>query len=101
MISPHYLFKFIGSLSYRLFPDAGPVEHMKKLKQESDEVIKEPKELEEYADCLFALISATVKAGFGFEELIDATHKKACINEKRKWKLMPNGTHQHIKENDR
>lgn len=91
-----YLYQLIGNLAYRLFPDAGSIEHMKKLKQEADEVISEPNNIEEYADCLFALISASVKAGYSYNELIEATFKKACINQKRKWKLMPDGTHQHI-----
>lgn len=96
MKSFKYLYQFIGNLSYRLFPEAGPIEHMKKLKQEADEVIENPKDLEEYADCMFALISACVKAGFSYKELDEATYKKACINENRRWKLMQDGTHKHI-----
>lgn len=96
-----YLYRFIGNLSYTLFPNAGPVEHIKKLKQEADEVITEPNNLEEYADCLFALISASVKAGFTLDDLLNAAHKKALINQKRKWKLMQDGTHQHIEDEKR
>jgi hypothetical protein len=92
------LFEYVGYLSYKLFPKSGAIEHILKLKQEADEVIKEPNKLEEYADCLFALIAASKKAGFEYDELLRATFKKARINENREWKLMPDGTHQHIKK---
>jgi hypothetical protein len=93
-----HLYKLVGKLCYKLFPKAGAIEHITKLKQEADEVIETPKDIEEYADCLFALISASVKAGFTCDELINATTEKAIINSNRKWKEMPDGTHQHIRK---
>lgn len=90
------LYEFVGNLSYRLFPDAGSIEHLKKLKQETDEAIKEPEDIIEYADQFFALISASVKAGFSYDELMIAIYKKSLINEKRIWELKEDGTHQHI-----
>lgn len=98
MLKFEYLYEFIGMLSHKLFPKAGAVEHLLKLKQEANEAINDPKDLEEYADCAFALIAALNKAGFTYKQFIEALYKKSIINENRIWQQMPDGTHQHIKK---
>lgn len=95
-INDKTLFEYISGLAKKLFPKAGPKEHLLKLKQEAIEAINKPDDIYEYADIFFALLAALSKQGFNFNDLVEATIEKAKINEKRKWKEMPDGTHQHI-----
>lgn len=97
MIDIKKLYEYIGDLSYKLFPKATSYEHILKMKQEADEVLNDLNNKEEYADCLFALLAASYKAGITIKELLNETLEKAIINEGRKWKEMPDGTHQHVK----
>jgi len=98
MLKFEYIYEYIGKLAYKLFPNAGAIEHLLKLKQEVNEAINDPKDIEEYVDCTFAIIAAANKAGFTCEQFIEALYKKSMINENREWQQMPDGTHQHIKK---
>ena len=89
------LFDAMGKFAVEKFPDAGSVEHLKKLKYEADEAIAEPQDLVEYADCLLALFGAAYKAGFTYEDLLKASEGKLEIVKKRNWKRLDDGTYQH------
>ena len=89
------LFNAMGKFAVEQFPDAGSIEHLKKLKHEADEAIAEPQNLVEYADCLLALFGAAYKAGFTYEDLLKASEGKFEIVKKRNWKRLDDGTYQH------
>lgn len=82
--------------SIDVFPDSTEIGHLKKLKVETDEAIEQPGDIYEYADCLLALFAASGKAGFTFDELLNASQEKLEIVKKRKWKIGDNGLYQHI-----
>lgn len=89
------LFNNMGRFAVKEFPEAGSIEHLKKLKQEADEAIEKPNDLEEYADILLALFGAAYKAGFTYEQLLKASKSKFEVVQKRKWIKLPDGTYQH------
>jgi len=89
------LFDAMGKFAVEKFPDAGSIEHLKKLKHEADEAIAEPQNLVEYADILLALFGAAYKAGFTYEQLLEASEGKFEIVQKRTWKRLDDGTYQH------
>lgn len=93
--SMNQLFDLIGNWSATAFPDAGTIDHIKKLKDEADEVIKEPYDIEEYADCIIALFAGAWKTGITFSMLVEAVNQKLEVNKKREWVKLPNGTYQH------
>jgi len=82
--------------SIDVFHDSSGVDHLKKLKIEADEAIDQPDDIIEYADCLLALFAASSKAGFTFEELLQASEEKLEVVKTRKWKKGDNGLYQHI-----
>lgn len=89
------LFDAMGSFAVKTFPDAGSIEHLKKLKHEADEAIAEPQSVEEYADMLLALFGAAEKAGITHKQLIEASEGKLEVVKTRTWKKLPDGTYQH------
>ena len=76
--------------------ESNEIGHLEKLKVEADEAIEHPDDIFEYADCLLALFAASSKAGFTFEELLNASQEKLEIVKKRKWEIGDNGLYQHI-----
>ena len=91
------LFDAMGKFAVEKFPDAGSIEHLKKLKHEADEAIAEPQNLVEYADILLALFGAAYKAGFTYEQLLKASDGKFKVVKSRKWMKLPDGTYQHYR----
>lgn len=89
------LFQSMGEFAYKAFPDATSIEHLKKLKIEADEAIEEPKNIVEYSDCLLALFGAAHKAGFTYDQLLEAGQSKFEIVKTRNWEKLPDGTYQH------
>lgn len=78
------------------FPDATSSDHLRKLKQETDEAINDPKDVSEYSDCLIALFAAVNRSGFTYDDLVNSTYCKLKINEQRKWLKNSDGTYQHF-----
>lgn len=99
-ISKRALFEKVGQWSVVAFPDAGPIEHLKKLQTEAQEAIEQPSDITEYADCVMALFAAVYKAGYTFDQLFTATEEKFVINQDRKWERKEDGTYQHTETND-
>ena len=91
------LFTLMGEFSVKTFPDADSINHLNKLKDEADEAIKEPRDKYEFADCFLALISASYKAGFTPDIILDACQIKLEILKQRKWEKLANGSYQHVK----
>lgn len=94
-VSGSALFELMGIFAVKTFPDAGSVEHLKKLKIEADEAIQDPKDILEYSDCLLALFGAAYKAGFTYNQLIESSKSKFEIVKSRKWEKLSDGTYQH------
>lgn len=89
------IYKNMGELSLSIFNKSTPVEHLIKLKNESEEAINKPDDIFEHVDCLLSLFAASYKSGFTFEDLIKASEDKLEILKKRKWKILEDGTYQH------
>jgi hypothetical protein len=67
-------------------PDSGgPTGALKHLAKEVAECQEKPDDIFEYADCCFLLFDSVRRAGFTYEQLMDAIWKKLAINKKRKW----------------
>lgn len=90
------IYERMGSFVYKRFSDANEIDHLEKLKQEAQEAKESPKDIIEYADCLLCLFGAANKAGFTYNQLLEATRDKLFICENREWKKKPDGTYQHI-----
>lgn len=72
----------------------GPLEH---LRREVDEVIAEPKDRTEYADCFLLLLDAYNRAELGdLFDLINDANIKLEINKNRTWKK-EGLIYQHVK----
>lgn len=65
--------------------ERGPLGPLKHLAKEVNEVIKDPTDLIEYADLLFLVCDATRRAGFTYDQLIEASWSKLAINKARQW----------------
>jgi len=84
--------------------DRLPVEPLKHLKEEVDELMEaltnggDPET--EYADCFLLLIDSFRKyyPGLDMQHLIDVCSRKLDINASRQWKLDDDGVYRHIKE---
>jgi hypothetical protein len=98
--SDEELYNIFGEWTVKTFPDAGSVEHLKKLIIETYEAINDPFDISEYADCLGAIFGASFKAKFSYKQLMTAFREKFEINKTRKWEKKSNGMYQHIKDNE-
>jgi hypothetical protein len=72
-----------------------PLHHLKK---EVQEVIEQPNDITEYADCFLLLMYSARLAGFNMDDLYYASFEKFMINQKRQWaKPDENGVVEHIR----
>lgn len=82
-------------------PDQDP---LLKLEGEVQELQAQPKDLEEYADCLILLLDGFSKhlPALTAADLLLAAFRKLEKNKARKWQPIPGkpGTFQHVKEED-
>ena len=92
------IFESLGNLSIKVFTQAGPIEHLIKLKEEADEAIEDTSDIMEYVDCLLALYAAAYKAGFTYEDMVKSSNDKIEILKQRKWMVREDGIYQHIKD---
>lgn len=93
-----FLIETIRVMSDTHFPDADYTVDLKKLAEEIEECKTNPS-MEEYADCLIALLSSFRKVhGSNYRELLYAAGEKVHTNTfKREWVKNPNGTYSHKK----
>ncbi len=76
----------------------GPLSPLNKLKEEIEELIKEPYDKLEYADALHLIFDAARRAGISLELLIKSADDKLQINKLRSWgEPNENGVFQHLK----
>ena len=79
------LFKQIGKLSEKIFPNADAVSHLNKVIEEAKEAIACPIDVYEYADIYIALLAAAHKAGIKPRQFKKFVKNKIKINKKREW----------------
>jgi hypothetical protein len=91
------LYDEMGIFSVETFIGSDSVGHLLKLKEETDEAIESPTDIEEYSDCLLCLFAACSKAGFTFEEVIDSSFDKLKELRLRTWIKRDDDLYQHVK----
>lgn len=80
----------------RLRGPEGPISHLKK---EIEELLQNPGDKMEYADCLLLLMDAWRLIGGTSEDMVAAAYQKLQINRKRKWGTPDeNGVVEHVRE---
>lgn len=97
--SLQFLQNEIGKWSDLVFgsgrPPSAPLNHLVK---EVGELIEDPYDIMEYADCFMLLLDSARKVNFDVKLLIKAIQRKLIINKKRKWgKLDKSGVSEHIR----
>ena len=77
----------------------GPIGALKHLAKEVAEVLAAPDDLEEYADLQFLVFDATRRAGFSYDDMVEACHAKLAKNKARSWPAPTAGDEpvEHIK----
>jgi len=68
------------------------------LQEEVVELIENPADTMEWADCMLLLLDAAWRKGWTMDDLLEFCIQKLEINKKRKWKKKANGVYNHIKE---
>ena len=87
----------IAAFTDSVFGDSYPVAKLHHLAEEVQELIEEPEDRMEWADCMILLIDAAAKAGMSMDDLYSAVEDKMKINKKRKWgEPDENGVVKHI-----
>jgi hypothetical protein len=93
-----HLMKEIQSFSDAAFGDPskrnemGTLHH---LKFEIDELIEDPDDPLEWADCMLLLLDAARRKGYTPDQLFDFCLEKLEINKKRKWVKSDNNVYFH------
>lgn len=75
----------------------GCIYPLKKLREELEELIAQPKDKMEWADCMLCILDASWRAGYTFEDLVGFCIKKLEINKKRKFIRDGDGLFKHVK----
>lgn len=87
----------IGEFTDKTFGQSTVESKFEHLREELDEVIADPKDELEWADCLILLLDAARREGFDMTDLHKAITKKMEINRARKWgSADENGVVKHI-----
>lgn len=89
----------IGAFTEYVFGKSTPEAKLAHLAEEVQEVMADPSDAHEWADCMILLLDAARKAGFTTDDLYDAVVEKMKINKTRKWQAPDeNGVVRHVKE---
>ena len=73
-----------------------PLNHLKK---EVQEVLEQPYDIEEYADCFLLLMDSARLSGFNMDDLYFASQQKFNKNKNRTWgKPDENGVVEHVRD---
>jgi hypothetical protein len=70
-----------------------PLQH---LQEEINEVIEEPTDPMEWADCFLLFLDAAWRQGHSVDDLVEFGMKKLEINKKRKWNKSNDGHYRHV-----
>ncbi len=75
-----------------------PVPKLHHLREEVGELIEEPTDHLEWADCMILLIDAAAKGGYSMDDLYGFIQEKMDINKARTWgEPDENGVMRHVK----
>ena len=89
------------------FPDQSPLSAARKIRDESEELVREEELLAngngegsdfEAADVLITLLGWCEATGTAVVDVVLDAHLKMDVNDKRKWQLNADGTASHVKE---
>jgi hypothetical protein len=72
---------------------AAPLLH---LKEEVQELIDNPDDEMEWADCWLLFLDAASRKGYSVDDLVDFGNKKLEINKLRSWKKREDGVFKHV-----
>ena len=86
-----FSFKTFGSPEVR-----SCVEPLIHLKEEVNELIENPNDEMEWADCFLLLLDAAWRKGYSVDNLVEFASKKLEINKKRTWKKRSDGVYKHV-----
>lgn len=89
--------------SYRTFgsrEERGCEAPLLHLQKEIKELIENPNDPMEWADCFLLLTDAAERKGHSFDDLLNFALKKLEINKARKWDKQPNGVFLHQKSKE-
>lgn len=88
------------NFSYSTFGDSNtrgcesPLLH---LREEISELIENPNDEMEWADCWLLLLDAACRKGYTVDDLVEFGKRKLEINKKREWVKQPSGVYKHKK----
>lgn len=86
MSETNKLFQRIAEWRHETFGVQESVEPtLNHLKDEIEEISKEPKDIYEYADAMMLLLDAANISGYNYDDIIQAVKEKFEICKKRKW----------------
>lgn len=71
-----------------------PLRHLKK---EVQELLDNPDDKMEWADCMLLLLDAARRKGYSIDDLLSFCKEKLAINRKRTWEKQEDGVFQHVK----
>ena len=92
------LYNQIGEFARNTYKNADYYSFMEKLKEEIKEVIENPDDISEYADCIIVLFSACGKRNIPYSELVKTIKEKFEINKNREWYEIKPGIYKHVKK---
>ena len=69
-----------------------------KLQDEVKELLENPDDPMEWADCFLLLIDAAQRKGHSMDDILEFCIQKLEINKKRTWQKQSNGVYRHVKE---
>lgn len=84
----------------KLFGERTPLSPLTHLREEIQEVIDNPSDIMEYADCTTLIFDALRLAGFTLEDLEKAMAAKLQINKRREWIQVGEGETKHWKHKE-
>lgn len=73
----------------------GPIYPLRHLAKEVQELLANPDDEMEWADCFLLLLDAARRKGYSVDDLMNFALKKLEINRERKWNKQPDGTYRH------
>lgn len=83
----------------RTFPTTTVESTLKHLVRETGEVLKDPADIVEWADCYLLLMNAAAIAGHPVSAIVEAAKAKAAVNRSRKWGAPDaDGVVEHVRE---
>lgn len=89
----------IHEFANTILPNRPITSPLRKLQEEVAELLEEPDNIDEFADCFLVLLDAAKIAGLDANAILQACSDKMKINRTRKWgKPNEHGVFSHIKE---